>query len=309
MIYTHEEETSFNISITTYNSVSKDSSFLIVIRMSKRNNLYHPFTSSFLGFFLDRDQTSKDVGTGAVFEDIDLYFQPVPDPVTASIFLVIMIPLVAFGAYITIKVLKRLNKEDSLLRNVTRNFMISQLISWPLAVFLLNTTNFIHSFPHELTQWICPIIWFMMYFSLNLGTVHSFICAIARYFFIVHNERVKSWGKEKAKKLFEVLSIVIPLLITLWKAMDGSELDIFSYLNKCYGIHHRTFLVETSTLNVLKKNFCEIPDYHVMKDYPEVIAAFLKNVICLASTTTIIVMGSNVSEGIIYFLLFSHIGR
>ena len=105
--------------------------------MSKRNNLYHPFTSSFLGVFLDRDLNSKDVGTGTVFEDIDLYFQPVPDPVTASIFLVIMIPLVAFGS-LTIKVLKRLNKEDSLLRNVTRNFMISQLISCPLAVFLLN---------------------------------------------------------------------------------------------------------------------------------------------------------------------------
>ena len=297
------------VHISIHHSVPKRLSFRIVRRMITRNNLYNPFTSPFLGVLVDDDSNSIALERDMLLEDIDLYFQPVPDPVTASIFLAIMIILIVIGVYLHIKVLKILKKENSLMKNLTRNFMISQLISWPLMAFLISITNFFHSFPSEISQWICPITWFLLYFCLNLMTMHSFFSALIRYFFIVHNERVQSWGKEKAKKLFEILSIMMPFLVTLWKANDGSELDTFSPFNKCYGKHHKTFLVETSTLNVLKKNFCEIPDYHEMKDYGEVIVAFSKNVICLTSTATMLIMGSNLSEGIIYYLLFSHMGR
>ena len=277
--------------------------------MVTRNNLYNPYTNSFLGVFVNNDLDSIDTKTELILEDIDLYFQPVPDPVTAIIFLAIMTILIALGIYLHLKVLKMLKKENSLLKNLTRNFMIFQLISWPLSVFLLNITNFFHSFPSEISQWVCPILWFLIYFFLNLMTSHSLFSALIRYFFIVHNDRVQSWGKERTKKLFEVMSILMPLLVTLWKANDGSELYFLSFLNKCNGKHHKTFLVETSTLNVNKIGFCEIPDYHEMKDYGEVIIALSKNVICLTNAAMMILMGSNLTEGIIYYLTFSHMSR
>ena len=189
---------------------------------------------------------------------------------------------------------------------MTQNFLISQLILWPFLISIISVTNFIHSFPPEIVQWICPIAWFVIYLSLNFSNAHSCFTAIMRYLFIVHDERVRSIGKEKVKRYFHVLSILVPLLITLWKAIDGSELDSLSMINKCYGKHHRTFLVETSTINVFKKNFCNIPSYHNMNGYVEVIEAVAKSILCLTSTCAIILIGSNLTEGIIYYLLFSN---
>ena len=159
-----------------------------------------------------------------------------------------------------------------------------------------------------------PIAWFVIYLSLNFSThTHalrqSWGISSKVQFFIVHNERVQLIGKQKVKKYFHVLSILVPLLITLWKAIDGSELDSFSMFNKCYGKHHRTFLVETSTINVFKKNFCNMPNYHNMNGYLEVIVAITKNILCLTSTCTILLFGSNLTEGIIYYLLFSYMNK
>ena len=277
--------------------------------MASPNHFYNPFLDSFLGIWVPTKSDDRNFESGMILKDIDLYFQPVPDPITATIFLVIMMTLNCIGSYITIKVLSSLKNEESLLKNMTQNFMISQLILWPLILCVVSITNFTHSFPSEIVQWICPIAWFVIYLCLNLTISHSCFTAIMRYFFIVHNERVKVIGKKKVKKYFDVLSILVPLLLTLWKANDGSELDALSMFNKCYGKHHQTFLVETSTLNVFKKNFCNMPNYRNMNGYVEVIVAITKNILCLTSTCTILLFGSNLTEGIIYYLLFSHMNK
>ena len=277
--------------------------------MKSRNHFSNPFTDSFLGVLAANNKHDSSFETAFILEDVDLYFQPVPDPVMASIFFVIMMILVAIGLYITIKVLALLRKDDSLMKKTTQNFMISQSIMWTLVVALITITNFIHSFPQEIIQWICPVLWFVTYFCLNFNNAHSCITALIRYFFIVHTERVESIGKEKVKKFFHVSSILIPFLITLWKATDESELDILSFFNKCYGKHHKTFLIETSTLNVFKKKFCNIPDYHAMENYVEVIVALSRNLLCLSCTVIMILLGSNLTEGIIYCLLFTHMNR
>ena len=277
--------------------------------MKSRNHFSNPFTDSFLGVLAANNKHDSSFETAFILEDVDLYFQPVPDPVMASIFFVIMMILVAIGLYITIKVLALLRKDDSLMKKTTQNFMISQSIMWTLVVALITITNFIHSFPQEIIQWICPVLWFVTYFCLNFNNAHSCITALIRYFFIVHTERVESIGKEKVKKFFHVSSILIPFLITLWKATDESELDILSFFNKCYGKHHKTFLIETSTLNVFKKKFCNIPDYHAMENYVEVIVALSRNILCLSCTLIMILLGSNLTEGIIYCLLFTHMNR
>ena len=277
--------------------------------MASRNHFHNPFLDSFLGILVPSDAGDMNFESGMILKDIDLYFQPVPDPITATVFSVIMMTQICIGSYITVKVLSILKNEESLLKSMTQNFMISQLILWPFVISVIIITNFIHSFPSEIVHWICPIAWFVIYLSLNFSNAHSCFTAVMRYFFIVHDERVRSIGKEKVKRYFHVLSILVPLLITLWKAIDGSELDSLSMINKCYGKHHRTFLVETSTINVFKKNFCNIPSYHNMNGYVEVIEAITKNILCLTSTCVMILIGSNLTEGIIYYLLFSYMNK
>ena len=90
---------------------------------------------------------------------------------------------------------------------------------------------------------------------------HSCLSATMRYYFIVHTEKVNSFGKERVKNIFLVLSILIPLVVTIWKAIDGSEVDAMSFINKCYSRQHKVFLIETLTVNVFKKSFCEVEGY------------------------------------------------
>ena len=272
-----------------------------------RNNYYNPFTDSFLGAFVPISSLLTNAST-IILEDVDLYYQPVPNPILAGIFSAIVVIILIFGLYLHLEVLLMLKKEGGILKNITKIFIFAQITLWTVNSISVIITNFVHTFPPMIVNWICPLIWILIYFSMNLVTFHSFVSATMRYLYIVHTKKVDSFGKERMKKLFLVISVLIPLVVTIWKAMDGSELDSLSYINKCYGKHHKVFLIETSTANVFKKNFCEVANYSKLKGY-EQLKALGQQIFCVASTTTMLIMGSNITEGFIYYKLFSYMNR
>ena len=272
-----------------------------------KNNYYNPFAESFLGF-LTKNPPMLLNDSQTILEDVDLYYQPVPHPIVAGIFSGIMVIMLILGMYLHLEVFIMVRKEDSILREVTKTYVFAQMTLGPVAIFTICITNFVHTFPPIMAKCICPLIWFSIYFCVNLISFHSVISATMRYLFIVHTESVNSYGKEKMKKIFYVISILMPLLVTFWKAIDGSELDSMSFINKCYGRHHKTFLFETSAANVFKKNFCEVTNYAELEIYDQFIALG-KQIFCMASTATMVIMGFNVTECFIYYKLFSHMNR
>ena len=272
-----------------------------------RYNLYHPYTGSFLGANAENSSTSS-TDTNIFIDDIHLYHQPVPSPMVASLFLVVNVVIFIVGTYLHLNVLKRLRKEDSILKDITKTFVYANMTLWTDVVIILNVTNFIHTLPEMITSYLCPIFRFTLYLCVNLVTFHSFVSAIMRYFFIVHTNKVDGYGKEKVKTVFYWLSIFIPLIITVWKLVDGSEVDSMSFINKCYGHHHKVFLIETSSLNIFKKNFCGVENYAELVGYDKLVAIG-KQLFCVASMITMIIMGSNMTEGFIYYKLFSYLNR
>ena len=227
---------------------------------SIRNHFYNPFNSGFLGVFVPNSSyTAND--SYISFEDIDLNYQPVPPPLASGIHAVLSVITLILGSYIHVRVMFCLKKDDSILKGITQVFVVTNLTLLILAISTSCTTNLVHTFPTIAVDYICPTIWFLNLQCINLITFYSFICALMRYFFIVHTEKVNSYGKEKVKTIFLVLSILIPLILTIWKAIDSGHLDALSYINRCYGRHHDYFLVETSRISVLKKSFCQVPNY------------------------------------------------
>ena len=274
---------------------------------STKSYLFHPYQKPFLHFYgtnflSDENHPISDIS------EIDLYDQPVPDPYIAITFSIIMLIQVCIGEYLHWKVFWSLKQENSVIKHIAQIFTISQMIFWPLTIFLISVTNFIYPLNELIGSWFCTIVVPINTFLSLVIFSHSFLSSLMRYLLIVHSEKVEAWGKEKVKKLFVFLAVLLPLLITFWKEVDGSELHPISYVNKCYGKHERVFLVETSTLNVLKKSFCAMETYDE-GDPIALIVAMLKQLFCAASTITIIVMGSNLSEGIIYYRLFSYMVR
>ena len=274
---------------------------------SIRNHYYNPFSSSFLGVFVPNSSYAAN-DSYISLEDIDLNYQPVPPPFASGIHAVLSVITLILGSYLHIRVLFCLRKDDSILKGITQVFVVTNLTLHILAISTSCITNIVHTFPSIAVNYICPIIWFLIYQCINLITFYSFICALMRYVFIVHTEKVNSYGKEKVKTIFFVLSILIPLILTIWKASDSGHLDALSYINRCYGRHHDSFLVETSRMNVLKKSFCQVPNYAELKGYDKLIAMG-KQILCVASTIIMIIMGSNLAEGFIYYKLFSFMNK
>ena len=273
-----------------------------------RDNLYNPFKDSLIGI-LHKETFAPENLTDFVIENINLYHQPVIEPKLATLFSIIMITLLVFGEYLHIKILRMLRKENSILRDITYVFVFANMTLCVLNVFLITSTNFVHPLNKIIGQWFCTMSRFFEYFLIDVMLLHSFCSALMRYLFLVHAPKVELYGKDKVQKAFLLSSILIPLLLALWKVNDGSELDSTSFINKCNGKHHEVFLVETSTLNVLKKNFCELGNTRKGTDLYGYVLSLLKQLSCVASTAVMLIMASKVTEGIIYYRLFSYTNR
>ena len=272
-----------------------------------RKNFYHPFNGSFLGIFQNETFSSENI-SGRYIEDINLYHQPVISPFIAGVFAIIMLIMCILGMYLHFKLFKILKTENSVLRDLTIIFVLAQIILWPLMILVITTTNFVYPLNKIVGQWFCTIPRFLIYFLVNIISSHSLMAALTRYLFIVHSAKVKVYGKERVIRLFLFLSISIPLIVTIWKVNDGSRLDVMSFVNNCNGKHHEVFLFETSTLNVLKKNFCGLGGNTDGDIYDQAIMLF-KQLSCIGSMGSMLIMGSNVIEGIIYYRLFSYMNR
>ena len=270
-------------------------------------NVYHPFTNSSLGIFLNGKITQDSI-IGQVIDDINLYYQPVQKPFLAFIFLGIKLCLLVVGEYLYVSVYKLMKKENGIIKNITHLFVWAQMIFWPFWIFFAASTDFIHPLKEVIGEWYCNAGHFLFYFLGHVITLHSFMSAAMRYLFILHREKVDLFGRERTKRLFFILSILVPFLVAIWEIFGGSDLDAMSFINKCNGKHHKVFLIDTSTLNVAKRNFCAFEDYNLKGFWNEVLA-LIRRTFCIFNIVIELVMGLNVAEGILYFRILSHINR
>ena len=75
-----------------------------------RNHFYNPFTESFLGALM-KNPTLTSNATNIIFEDVDLYYQPVPNPFVAGPFSIIMVLILIIGWYLHLEVYLMIKKE------------------------------------------------------------------------------------------------------------------------------------------------------------------------------------------------------
>ena len=270
-------------------------------------NLYHPFLNTSIGLFFD-EQISKSDVVGSIIDDINLYYQPTQNPLIALLFIIIKTFILIVGGYLHVKVYKLMDKEKGILQKVTQLFVCANSAFWLFLTFFSGITDFIHPMNKVAGQWFCDTCEFIFYFLGNIMTFHSLVAAIMRYVFIIHRERVSTFGREKAMRLFFYLSFLIPLLVAFWEVVNGTELDSMSFINKCNGKHHKVFLLESSTTNVARRNFCGFEDYKYQDVWSQLVA-WIRRFSCIANKIIMIAMGLNVVEGLLYWKIWAHIYR
>ena len=281
--------------------------------MKDKYHFHHPFTKSSFGFFvfLNSDNASQIVSSGFSLEDIDLYYQPLENPIVAISLFTIKIFFIIIGMILCSKVLDMVKKEPSIDSQLLKIFCWIQIIFQPILVFFDLTVNLIHPIDDIIGPWFCSLGWLFYSVSTKFILNHSFFTAMMRYVFILHNDIVNKFGKQKFKRYFLFLSFAACMFGVLVDGIDNKELSRLSFINKCYGKDHKVFLIESSTLNVLRRKFLEV-QRNAIENYVgtwQQIYLILLKFMKMVKTSIFLITGFNVAEGILYFKLFSDMKR
>ena len=268
---------------------------------------YRPFQQSYFRFYSQSNDFQNDSFLN-ILNDIDLYHQPVEEPFTALSFFVLRCLFMILAEFFNFRVLLMVQKENSILTDVTKLQAYTIMIALPIRLVFITSTDFIHPLNEVVGQWVCSGYWFIEKISTQMVTCHSLTVALLRYSFIIHNDKVSVFGKEKLKKLFWYLTICIPIFTLLWVATDLKELDTSIWINRCNRKDHVKFLLQSwSSFGFIKTNF-EISNYQ-MVSYTEKAFMILRKISKIAQRIWMIILSSNIGEGIVYYKVIKHMIR
>ena len=135
---------------------------------------------------------------------------------------VILVSLSITGALINLKFLKDMKDDarkssSSLIDNVMAARTKSIMAVVPTFMLLHWSLTLNHRFPDWFYHSLCYEQYNLMFWRFYFGFT-SLIIALMRYFFIVHNEKALLLGKQRMKRFFELLNIIVPLIMTVLHA-------------------------------------------------------------------------------------------
>ena len=258
---------------------------------------YNPFTQASLVFFNHTPSNTNNFNRELI-NNVDLYYQPLQYPILGFVCLLIEIFILIIGELVHVRILKLLKHDLGLVRDILKTFIYIQMVFWPVAVFFDTSIDFVHPLREIVGPWYCEIVFAWTTCGMTYIIFHSLISGLLRYFFVVNFETVIKFGKEKTKKIFLRVYIFLPLLLTLYGYMVRKEVSSISAINKCNGIHYKTFLLENSIDSTAKRNFGFFENYDEEGSQYLVLAKKL----CRATYSLLyIIIGSNLVEGILYW--------
>ena len=272
----------------------------------KHYHLYNPYKQPTLGFLWEDSKTTGNDTIGQLVDDIDFYYQPLEPPWIAIIFFFVRLTIIFIGEIIGKKVVIMTREETGILSEITLMFISIQMIFHPILIFFELSVNLIHPINEIIGPWICTVGWLFYNVSTKIVLNYSFFAAIMRYVFVVHDDRVGRYGKEKVKRHFLYLYLTITIAQIVMKAVDGTSR--LSFINKCYGRDHEIFLIETSSLSVLKRKFWTSAQ-NQDKTMLDLLLHMIKRIIKILDTIAFLALGFNLTEVIVYRTIFSHLDR
>ena len=266
---------------------------------------HRPFSNTSFHVFTKTSLSNHNL-QGTLIDDIYLYYQPLVEPTTALAFFVSKSSIILVGELIGVKLLMNLKKDNSILNHVTTFFVLVQMICYPIALVFITANDFLYPANEVTGKWFCTLGWMIVSYCSFVALFYSCIVALMRYFFILNNGKAEAYGKEKAKRHFLIMAIVVPLLCVMWESTES--LHILSYINKCYGFDHRVFLIETSTLNVFKHKFWDFESF-THDGAVEMAIMIAKRISKILKAIVMIVLGANLFEGFLYYKILTHMYR
>ena len=277
--------------------------------MLTERNIYHPFANKSIGFLIN---SKTGTHSAEFFVDINLHWQPVQDPNIAIPFVIWDFLTIIAGSFVHYHLWQMLKRGDNLVSFILKAYVIVQMIHFPLDCIFRHATDFIYPLSEVFGSWFCVLFYFLKWPCIIFISFHTTVIAIMRYIFVVHDERVANFGKQRAQHLFYWLLGIVPIVLTVWLYLGANdrEFDGMPALNKCNGSHHKIFLLKWGFAGRQSVWYarCGVQCYaSVNFDNPASILAILELIQCIASFSLMILLTSNIFEGFIYYRLWAHI--
>ena len=222
--------------------------------------------------------------------------------------LVIIIAISILGILVNRKFLKDMKDDERkasscLINDVMRFRTKSIMFAIPASLLFQWSLTLSYRFPEWFYQAICYEQYYAMFWRFYFGFT-SLIISLMRYFFIVYNEKALLLGKQRVKKLFEFLSIIVPFIMMVLHACT------LPVPPTAYNIAHKTC---HKFLEVSQNMTCRDQDGILDRCAPilpialEKLPAIVTDVIGTLVKIMYIIMCSNIVEGILYWRTFKMI--
>ena len=128
---------------------------------------------------------------------------------SSTIYIIFPILLYAIGLFINIKNIIVCKTEKSRTWQIDISHAVVMSIVFAVRIPIMAATYLLpKSFLHS-GRWICHMLAFVFSFGAGSINSHSLIVAIMKYVSIVHAMKVRSFGEDKIKKIFFLVTIAV----------------------------------------------------------------------------------------------------
>ena len=230
-------------------------------------SFYNPFKQSQLAFLIQHNDTSKATDSSDhsppeqmyLFSDMDLYAQPMQNPVMSLvIFLPIQLLLAASAICIQIRTLQMLKQEKSINNAIMTTQAKLHICYWPLYIATITVTDNMYPLSGLTTPMFCLVLQLCYYFACLSFMLYSFYAALLRYLCCLHTERVNNFGRDKVIKIVYYVFYLHVLLWSVFIIFTNVNYDHIPTFNNCYGNFPAVFLLEKSPLDMIRRHYCAL---------------------------------------------------
>ena len=164
-------------------------------------------------------------------------------------------------------------------------------------------------------EWFCFVYeYFAHTTGLYLGTFSLFTAAM-KYWFIVHNAKAREYGEEKAKKLFMLLHLALPILMAAVNSVSNGNKDQIYVVNICWKEPPQEFqgnITSSEITGIHERFLCLDRNYDITAYIGENASNYIVPILrvgCGSISFFYILFCSNMGELIIYGLIFKYLNK
>ena len=153
--------------------------------------------------------------------------------------------------------------------------------------------------------WFCHIATFLHVYGIYIAAMSSLIVVIMKYIFIVHPHKSLKWGHEKIQKIFLVIYLALPFLLStlasLIKPYTNKTLELV--LDRCFGLKPINSAKTWQSIFLCNLKASETDEPGIMT------SKIMIQVACVFSRILTFMLLCNITEILFYHLIFKTMKR